>query len=163
MWIGGYDDWTPAEQREWDKDIAEAEREKREREVKLHWLELALDDPMFKATYTRVYSSNLYVVNITQNLPSKEGVRNLEFEVVYPLYQGLNEIIEKTTTSRTTKIKIKVSSSEHWEVVYTCECTLDQWSYTKMDEIMEGLADQLTMKQTLNRGLLLTLSVDEDL
>jgi len=38
MWIGGYDDWTPAEQREWDKDIAEAEREKREREVKLHWL-----------------------------------------------------------------------------------------------------------------------------
>ena len=25
MWIGGYDDWTPAEQREWDRDLAELE------------------------------------------------------------------------------------------------------------------------------------------
>ena len=34
MWIGGYDDWTPAEQREWHRDLAEleAEREQRERE-----------------------------------------------------------------------------------------------------------------------------------
>ena len=27
MWIGGYDDWTPAEQREWDRDLEELERE----------------------------------------------------------------------------------------------------------------------------------------
>ena len=27
MWIGGYDDWTPAEQREWDRDLAELETE----------------------------------------------------------------------------------------------------------------------------------------
>ena len=26
MWIGGYDDWTPAEQREWDRDLEEYER-----------------------------------------------------------------------------------------------------------------------------------------
>ena len=26
MWIGGYDDWTPAEQREWDRDLEENER-----------------------------------------------------------------------------------------------------------------------------------------
>lgn len=33
MWIGGYSDWTPAEQREWGRDIEElwAEREQRER------------------------------------------------------------------------------------------------------------------------------------
>ena len=49
MWIGGYDDWTPAEQREWDRDLEEmqAEREQRERETKnedkLSWMELALD------------------------------------------------------------------------------------------------------------------------
>ena len=32
MWIGGYDDWTLDEQREWDRDSAElkAERERRE-------------------------------------------------------------------------------------------------------------------------------------
>lgn len=23
MWIGGYDDWTPAEQRDWDRDMEE--------------------------------------------------------------------------------------------------------------------------------------------
>ena len=35
MWIGGYDDWTRAEQREWDRDLEEmqAEREQREREA----------------------------------------------------------------------------------------------------------------------------------
>ena len=33
MWIGTYEDWTPAERREWDRDLAimEAEREQRER------------------------------------------------------------------------------------------------------------------------------------
>ena len=131
---------------------------KREREKTQHWLELALDDPMFKATYTQVYSSNLYEVTITENVTSNEGDRNLGFEVVYPLYQGLNEILKGT--SGTNKIKIKLCSREHWNVVYTCECRMDEWSYTKMDEIMEGLADQLTMTQNLNGGLLLTLSKD---
>lgn len=23
MWVGGYDDWTPAEQLEWDRDLKE--------------------------------------------------------------------------------------------------------------------------------------------
>ena len=32
MWIGGYDDWTPAEQREWDRDLAELETERKPRE-----------------------------------------------------------------------------------------------------------------------------------
>ena len=60
MWIGGYDDWTPAEQREWDRDLEEmqAEREQREREAKdedkLSWMELALDYPKFKATNTKI-------------------------------------------------------------------------------------------------------------
>ena len=60
MWIGGYDDWTPAEQREWDRDLEEmqAEREQREREAKnedkLSWIELALDYPKFKPTYTKI-------------------------------------------------------------------------------------------------------------
>ena len=60
MWIGGYDDWTPAEQREWDRDLEEmqAKREQREREAKnedkLSWMELVLDYPKFKATYTKI-------------------------------------------------------------------------------------------------------------
>ena len=34
MWLGGYSYWTPAEQREWDRDIAELETEREERELK---------------------------------------------------------------------------------------------------------------------------------
>ena len=34
MWVGGYSDWTPAEQRELDRDIAELEAEREERELK---------------------------------------------------------------------------------------------------------------------------------
>ena len=38
---------------------------------------------------------------------------------------------------------------------------VDQWSYNKMDEIMDGLAGQLTMKQNLNGGLLIQFSFNE--
>ena len=168
MWVGGYSDWMFAEQREWDRDMAELEGEREERELfaknedKLHWLELALDDPMFKVSYTRVFGSNLSVVDITQHPPSKEGARKFDFKVVYPLYQGLNDDFFWTRkTSKTSQIKIKVSSQKHWDVIYICEFSPDQWS-AKMDEIIEALTDQLTMKQDLNRGLLMSLSFHEE-
>ena len=115
-----------------------------------------------KVSYTRVFGSNLYVVDITQHPPSKEGARNFDFEVVYPLYQGSNDIFETRKTSKTSQIKIKVSSREHWDVTYMCEFSPDQWSYAKMDEIIEASTDQLTMKQDLNRGLLMSLSFHEE-
>ena len=31
MWVGGYSDWMFAEQREWDRDMAELEGEREER------------------------------------------------------------------------------------------------------------------------------------
>ena len=43
-----------------------------------------------------------------------------------------------------------------------CEFPPDQWSYAKMDEIIEALTDQLTMKQDLNRGLLMSLFFHEE-
>jgi len=177
MWVGGYDDWTPAEQREWDRDIAELEAqreegtleaERKEKELRseneenLHWLELAIDDPLYKVTYTRVFGSNMYVMDITQHSPSKEGARNLDFEVMYPMYHGLTDIIEKRKTLKTTEIKIEASSREHWDVTYTCEFSPKQWSYSKMDEIMYALAEQLTMKQNLNRGLMMSLSFHKE-
>lgn len=33
MWVGGYSDWTPAELREWDRDIEKLEAERDEREL----------------------------------------------------------------------------------------------------------------------------------
>ena len=168
MRVGTYDAWTPAEQ--WDKDLEEmwTKHEQTERamypenEENLHWMELAMDDPLFKVSYTQIFGANLYVIDIIQKPPSKEGVRNMDFEIVYPLYHGLNDITELTKPSMTSQIKIKASSREHWGVIYTCEFRVDRWSYNKMDEIMEGLADQLTMKQDLNGGLLMQLSFNEE-
>ena len=170
MMVGTYDAWTPTKQREWDKDLEEMWTKHEQTECamypenkeNLHWMELALDDPLFKVHYTGILGNNLYLVGITQKPPSKEGVRNMDFEIVYPIYHGLNDIIELTKPSKTSQIKIKVSSREYWDVVYTCEFRVDRWSYNNMDEIIEGLADQLTMKQDLNGGLLIQLSFNEE-
>ena len=189
MWEG--DDWTPAEQREWDRDLTELEREQREHQAKTEygkrdlpkhleetpskggtknkqkeqseekksktWMDWALDDPLYKATFTQLGDFNAYTVHLIEQRPTHLDVaRNLIFEVVNPLYQGLNALLEKRKEDST--IKIQVSSREHVGVSYTCYCTTDTWSYTTMDDILEGLNDQLTMKQNLNRGLLLQLS-----
>ena len=104
----------------------------------------------------------MYVVDLKRQTPSKRGVRNLVFEVAYPLYQGLNAIIETRKTPQTSLIKIEASSREHVEVTYPCECTPDQWSYNILDKISEALADQLTMKQNLDQGLLMRISFYEE-
>ena len=129
MWVGGYSDWTPAEQREWDRDrdLEELRAKRAQRDMtetstiekgkdELSWLELAKDFPLFKVSYTRVNGTDLYVVDIKKLFPRKQGTRNLDFEVVYPLFVGLNEIIEKRKTPSTTLIKVQVSSREHADV-----------------------------------------------
>ena len=167
MWIGTYEYWTPAEQREWDRDleIMEAEREQRERdaknEKKLSWMELAIDYPKFKASYTKLSDKDMYVVYLIQQTPSKQGDRNLVFEVVFPLYQGLNAILEERKTPKTSLIKIEMTSWEHKHVNYTCECTPKQWSYDTMDKSLAELEEQLTATQDLNGGLLIQLSFKE--
>jgi len=85
----------------------------------------------------------------------------MEFEVVYPFYMALTEVIEKKTTPRTTNIKLRASSREYWDAVFEGEFSPTQWGYQKMDEILEALADELTMKQDLNGGLLVRLWFDE--
>ena len=75
--------------------------------------------------------TDLYVVDLKRQTPSKQGVRNLVVEVVYPLYQGLKKTRK---TPQTSLIKIETSSREHSKVSYTCECTPDQWSYNTMEK-----------------------------
>jgi len=164
MWIGTYEDWTPAEQREWDRDLAELEAPRKEPTEGLcdkngtkDWLELACEDPLFKVTCNSVWGSNIYIVDIKQQPPTIVGERNMEFEMVFPLYNALEEVIEKKTTPKTTNIKLRASSREYWDAVFECEFLPTQWSYFKMDEILEALADELTMKQNLNGGLLVRL------
>ena len=181
---GGYDEWTPAEQREWDRDLEELEREQREHQAKTEyekrdvpkhleeipsmdckdcqksktWLDLALEDPMYKATFTRLGETNAYSAHLQDRPITQLGDRNLLFEVVNPLYQGLTTILEQNATPQTSTIRLQVCSRQHPKVTYTCYCTPDTWSYTVMDDILESLSEQLTLSQNLNRGLLLQLS-----
>ena len=185
MWYGGYNDWTPAEQRDWDRDMEENKRLHQERQKEQlvekedkasqtdskdvteeatekvpdtkSWMDWALEDPLYKATFTQLANTHAYSVNLIPQTPKHSDVpRNLMFEVVNPLYQGLDAILKKEKPVST--IKIHVSSREHVYVYYTCYCTPDTWSYTVMDEILEELNEQLSMKQNLNRGLLIQLS-----
>jgi len=70
-------------------------------------------------------------------------------------------MIEKKTTPKTTIIQLCASVREYWQASYRGAFSPKQWGYNKMDEIMEALADQLTMKQNLNGGLLVHLSFHE--
>lgn len=74
----------------------------------------------------------------------------------------MNDIIEKRKTLKTTLIKVEASSREHMNVTCACEFSPGEWSYTTMDEITEALAEELTMKQNLNRGLLMRISLHEE-
>ena len=179
MWFGGYNDWTPAEQRDWDRDMEENARLHKERQWEKEieeqlskekqqeslkeekktktWMDWSFEDPLYKATFTRLGDTHAYSVNLIPQKPVHSDVpRNLVFETVNPLYQGLDAILKKEKPIST--IKIHVSSREHVYVYYTCYCTPDTWSFTVMDEILQGLNEQLSMKQNLNRGLLIQLS-----
>ena len=163
MKIGLHEDLAPVEKQDLETMCVKQQltEQTMDCENSLHWMELAIDDPLFSVSYTKVFGTLLYSVDITQNPPSKEGVRNMDFEIVYPIHQALTDIIEDTKPTKTSWIKINVNSKDHFEVVYTDEFPADQWSYKRTDEIMEGLADQLTMKQNLNGGLLVQLTFSE--
>ena len=143
------------------EEMSPVEKHDSETKDDFHWMELALDDPLFEVSYTRASGTHLYSIDIIERQPTKEGARHLDFEIVYPLYTTLTDIIEAGKTVKTTEVKIIASSREHWDVVYTEEFPVDQWSYTRMNNIMDGLAEQLTMKQNLNRGLLIQFTFIE--
>ena len=118
--VGGYSNWTPAEQREWDRDLEKLEAERDEQELKetekvektnqqngdnqeLSWLELAIDFPLFHVTCRRIGGIDMYVVDLTQVSQTQPGLRNLDFEVVCPWYQ-----CRKTLHSRAKENRIVI-------------------------------------------------------
>ena len=69
-------------------------------------MDLARDDPFFKATFTRVGNTNAYIAELQDQTPSQLGDRNMVFEVVNPLYRGLDAILEKRKEGSTIKIQV---------------------------------------------------------
>ena len=162
MKFGLHEEMSPVEKQDLETMCEQKEcATSPENKGNLHCMELAIDDPMFEVSYIKLFGAHLYAIDIHQKPPLKEGIRNMDFEIVYPLYSVLTDIIEAAKTPKTSEIKIKVNSRDHFEAVYTDEFPVDQWSYNRMDDIMEGLADQLTMKQNLNGGLLIQLTFNE--
>ena len=84
-----------------------------------------MEDPLFEVSYIRLFEGNLYAVGINPKPPLKEGVRNMDFEIVYPLYSALTDIIEFAKSTQTSEIKMKVSSREYREAVYTDDFRVD--------------------------------------
>ena len=173
MWIGTYDDWTPAEQREWDRDMEEnarwyaekkAEEEKALNAIKADsktWKEWAIDNPLYEAIISVgggkpniSYHACLY-----ERSPVRRDVdRNMLFEVGNAIYPKFDRLLRRRLPKGTSQIKLQVSSRQYKTVEYTCYCTPETWSYTVMNEILEGLNEQLVPPQDLTKGLLIKLS-----
>ena len=123
-----------------------------------HWLELASDNPLFSVNYKKAAERHVYSMDFSRNLRAKKESRNMNFEVVFPLYMAITDIIQAGKTAETTAIQIIASSKEHWEIVHVIEFPVNQWTYTQMDSLMSGLAGQLVRKQNLNGGLLIKIT-----
>ena len=126
-----------------------------------HWLELALDNPLFSVSYKKAAGRHVYSMDFSRNLRAKKDFRNMNFETVFPLYTALTDIIQAGKTAATTTIQMIASSKEHWEIIHVIEFPVDQWSYTQMDSLMTGLAEQLTRQQNLNGGFLIKITFTE--
>lgn len=172
MWIGGYSDWTPAEQREWDRDMKEYERlydereKQKERELNAieadskTWKEWALYNPLYKAYISVGGKSSTYDVCLYENSPVRRDVeRNLLFEIGNVIYPQIDEILQRRLTKDTVQIKLQVCSRQYKTVKYTCYCTPATWSYMIMNEILEGLNEQLIPPQNLTWGLTIKPSI----
>ena len=118
------------------------------------WLDLALEKPICKVTYVRYVADNIYVLQMTQEDIPPKGERNLEFEVVFPFYTCITQLLEQRQTD---PIHLRLSSKEYPHVSCTLSFPLHQWSYEKMDELLTSLEQQLNKSTNLNNGLLLTL------
>ena len=90
-----------------------------------HSLALTIDDPLYTVTYTTALGTSLYALDLTQNPPSKEGARNMDFEVVFPfLYMfEWNNWEEKNTEENSDQNRSIVS--------WTSACGVYAWIFTK--------------------------------
>lgn len=170
MWFGGYNDWSPAEQRDWDRDMEENARwfaEKKaeeERAIKaipaesMTPKEWAQYNPLYKASVSvNGYKSNDYTVWLYENSPVRKDVeRDGLFEVGNPIYQAFR--LPRWMPKDTSQIRLQVTPIRQKTIEYVCYCTPKTWFYTVMEEILHGLNEQLTSPQDLTQGLKIKLS-----
>ena len=157
MWIGGYSDWTPAEQREWDKDLEDYEKE-----IELNITEVepktprewAWFNPLYKAYIIERDNPHVYNVVFSDSYSVRtDVVRDIPLEVGYAVFAEFDPILRQQLPKGTSQMKLQVNSRKYNHVEYTCYCTPATWSFTVMEEIMEGLNEQLISPIVLALGL----------
>ena len=84
MWIGGYHDWTPVEQREWDRDLGKLEAEREQSELT-----------------AKTVNEN------TVKMDTRPWDIDLATETLY------RNIVNKNVTEKTTKILLQCYSCAH--------------------------------------------------
>ena len=162
MWIGGYSDWTPAEQREWDRDLEEIEDRKKQQELNAikaeskTWKEWALYNPLYEAYLIGQDNPLTLTVYLCKNSPVRSDVeRNRLFEMTYPIYLEVNKALQRRFPKGTSQIKLQVSSWEYEDVEYIRYFTPQSWSYTVMEDIVKGLYEQLIPPRDLCPGIVI--------
>lgn len=166
MWIGTYEDWSPAEQREWDRDMEELENNRIMKELNAieasskTWKEWAMYNPLYEAYLIGQDNPLTLTVYLSKNVPVRMDVeRNRLFEMTYPMFKEVHKTLQRRFPKGTTQIKLQVSSRQYEDVKYTCYCTPKTWSYTVMEEIVQALTEQLNEGQDLCPGIIIKPSI----
>ena len=156
MWIGGYSDWTPAEQREWDRDLEAYEKEiDVEPTTPREW---SWFNPLYKAYIVESDKSRTYNIVFSDTYPARTDVkRDIPLEVSYAVFAEFDQILRRQL-KEVSQIKLQVNSRKYPHVVYTCYCTPATWSSIVMEEIIAGLNEQLISPAVLRLGLDLQVS-----
>ena len=167
MYIGGYSDWTPAEQREWDRDwkeenerLLEERKNQQEKELKAikaetkTWKEWALFNPLYKAFLIGDDGPLTLTVYLHKNSPVRTDVDcNMLFEMGYPMFLELTKTLRRKFPKKTSEIKLQVSSRQDKTREFTRYCTPKTWSFTVMEDILEGL--RIQSPQDFTEGLII--------
>lgn len=171
MYIGGYSDWTPAEQREWDRDWKEEnerllEERKKQQERELNaikaesktWKEWALFNPLYKAFLIGDDGPLTLTLYLDKNSPVRTDVdRNLLFEMSYPMFLEVTKALRRKFPKKTKEIKFQARSRQDKTREFIRYCTPKTWSITVIEDILEGL--RIQSPQDLSEGLIIEPSL----
>lgn len=126
-------------------------------------------DPLYKVEHLQFSKSDRifrFDVNLHQRRkPRSEDLIEIMAEMLEELpaafFAGLDEIIQREKQATTYGFQVHATSRERLHVFDTFFIRLHNWNVQRMDSILEGLSDKLTMKENLNKGLILVITFYE--
>lgn len=127
-------------------------------------------DPLYKVKYLQLSKFDgkfRFVVNLHQRRKPKSEdfiaiMAEMSEELPPPFFARLDEIIQREKQATTYGFQVYATSREHLHVFDTFFfIRLHNWNVQRMKYILKGLSDKLTMKENLNKGLILDITFYE--